>query len=881
MCKNSRIRQVLILTFTMLISWMLPLFGFGGIALPVVAASVDYPVQMMNIATKDSSKVLTENGTTDGSTLSVKALGSNLSPSWRFDRVGSDSNGTFFKICNVESGRLLTPQSYNVSAGANIIVYGSESKQSQHWYVIPVQNDHLGNNLYYKIVNYSDTSLALTQSSSGMTLASYTGDDNQLWLLNSDGLQGFAGYCSNDNTGNIKAADIGGLFGETVEVSTFADLKKYATSDTPYTIVVTKNISVTNLTTDSSGHYYCPEGRIYVHSNKTIIGSYSAHTLNNVQFCTSSNNGTGNNIIIKNFEMQHAEKSNGNDSIVVYFGSGQNLWVDHVTFTGHSAVNTQGDSLPDWDKFLACCYDADYCTVSDSSFGLHEYGLILGYPADDANSYNNYNNFPRMSLIGNKFNETVTRGPGLMRYGYFHSLNNYVNKFSMAYTVHSACKIFAENCSYENGGNVICDWNTVTYPGSYAESGSTFSGCGRTKIEGYATSCTWRPTTNYSYVSLTAANAKTYCTSYSDSQTSKGNWMYLRYATKGIPSAGYTESPSAPPRSAFKTIEAEDYDIESGTKNEDGTGETHVAYIENGDYICFNNVDFEDGARSFIAKVTGNASQIELHLDKISGTPAATINFDGSGGWSSWTELNANIPVISGTHTLYLVFKGGDGYLVNIDNFVFSKNINGRLIKNVSFTTANSSTCTLADNAAIGSPMFGDREFTFSALPDKLLGAEQILTACNDKGETGDIISFVAAEDITIYIVLDNRMEALPSFMSKYTKTEFTAVSSNDVTFELYKLEVNKGDNVTLGGNGQNYNVVNYSVLIMQTDKTVPGDVNDDGEFSIADVVLLQKWLLAVPGTTLPNWKAADLCEDNMLDVFDLCMMKQLLINKK
>lgn len=79
-----------------------------------------------------------------------------------------------------------------------------------------------------------------------MSLASYTGADNQLFLLNADGLQGFAGYCQDDNTGKVKAADIGGLFGEVVEVSTFADLKKYATADEPYTIVVTADLKVTS-----------------------------------------------------------------------------------------------------------------------------------------------------------------------------------------------------------------------------------------------------------------------------------------------------------------------------------------------------------------------------------------------------------------------------------------------------------------------------------------------------------------------------------------------------------------------------------------------------------------------------------------------------------
>ena len=62
--------------------------------------------------------------------------------------------------------------------------------------------------------------------------------------------------------------------------------------------------------------------------------------------------------------------------------------------------------------------------------------------------------------------------------------------------------------------------------------------------------------------------------------------------------------------------------------------------------------------------------------------------------------------------------------------------------------------------------------------------------------------------------------------------------------------------------------------------KRIKGDVNADGKFDTADVVLLQKWLLAVPDTKLKNPKAADLIDDNRLDVFDLCFMKKELISK-
>ncbi len=58
---------------------------------------------------------------------------------------------------------------------------------------------------------------------------------------------------------------------------------------------------------------------------------------------------------------------------------------------------------------------------------------------------------------------------------------------------------------------------------------------------------------------------------------------------------------------------------------------------------------------------------------------------------------------------------------------------------------------------------------------------------------------------------------------------------------------------------------------------SVKGDVNGDGEFGVADLVLMQKWVLSVPGTVLADWKAGDLCEDERLDAFDLAAMRKML----
>ncbi len=75
-----------------------------------------------------------------------------------------------------------------------------------------------------------------------------------------------------------------------------------------------------------------------------------------------------------------------------------------------------------------------------------------------------------------------------------------------------------------------------------------------------------------------------------------------------------------------------------------------------------------------------------------------------------------------------------------------------------------------------------------------------------------------------------------------------------------------------------NKNTLSTNRLHLVPTDTVVGDVNADGAFNIADAVLLQKWLLTVPDTHLADWKAVDFCNDNVLDVCDLCLMKRKLL---
>ena len=56
------------------------------------------------------------------------------------------------------------------------------------------------------------------------------------------------------------------------------------------------------------------------------------------------------------------------------------------------------------------------------------------------------------------------------------------------------------------------------------------------------------------------------------------------------------------------------------------------------------------------------------------------------------------------------------------------------------------------------------------------------------------------------------------------------------------------------------------------------GDLNGDSELSVADLLLLQKMLLAASDTKINKPEYADFNEDGIIDVFDLITLRKELI---
>ncbi|MDE6730218.1 MAG: leucine-rich repeat protein [Oscillospiraceae bacterium] len=121
----------------------------------------------------------------------------------------------------------------------------------------------------------------------------------------------------------------------------------------------------------------------------------------------------------------------------------------------------------------------------------------------------------------------------------------------------------------------------------------------------------------------------------------------------------------------------------------------------------------------------------------------------------------------------------------------------------------------------------------------------------------------------------------LPKSINAIGQSAFGYYISEQIDCEIMSCPV---ENFTIVGYknsvAETYAIENGFRFIALDADTVAGDVNADGSFGVSDVILLQKWLLAVPGTNLANWKAADFCEDGKLNIFDLCLMKKMLVKE-
>ncbi|MBQ8513899.1 MAG: dockerin type I repeat-containing protein [Ruminococcus sp.] len=188
----------------------------------------------------------------------------------------------------------------------------------------------------------------------------------------------------------------------------------------------------------------------------------------------------------------------------------------------------------------------------------------------------------------------------------------------------------------------------------------------------------------------------------------------------------------------------------------------------------------------------------------------------------------------------------------------------------------NAGEVTFKITTAVNDPFDGEREghFTIAKASGMTAKAPEPITVVSSETDTFDLNDIV--------------MDKEDCGTRTYTLGELTDENGILSEISLDGSVLTYTGNESAGGTAeqlvtittQNYEDV--TVTIQFTKEALPekikGDINADGVFSVADVVTLQKWLLCIPDAMLADWQSGDLCEDERIDVFDLCMMKRLLI---
>lgn len=316
---------------------------------------------------------------------------------------------------------------------------------------------------------------------------------------------------------------------------------------------------------------------------------------------------------------------------------------------------------------------------------------------------------------------------------------------------------------------------------------------------------------------------------------------------------------------------------------------TQDVKLPNGNYTMKTWVKSTGGQNSALIYVRGAGDDKIVNVNK---------------KMSNWTEITIdNINVTNGTVQIGIYSDANAGNWLMTDDFTLIGNgvvtppvtepdpiPDGKLIKSLTVNDSNNySDWSIQPELNNNTEVFGDRAFKFTSVPEKLVGAEWIRTACDSKKFQSDEASYIAGEDITAFVGLDTRVEPVPSWLSDWTKTDMTLVDDGNpiVTYQVYMKDYKSGDKVTLGAVNM-ANAVNYVAMAKEYDPNafkepvefIPGDMNDDKTVDCFDMVLMRRAVIESPEDERQKL-AADMDGDGKIAVNDAVLLQKFLLGIK
>jgi pectate lyase len=236
--------------------------------------------------------------------------------------------------------------------------------------------------------------------------------------------------------GNVPYTITGGSAGPTVTVTDEPNFKNYATSTSPYVILVPTTITMTRETSSAN----TPQ-TVNIESNKTIIGIGS-----NPGIVGGFNISNKSNIIIRNLNISYVDNTQGSsdpwtDGITMQSGT-HHVWVDHCNFFDSP------DGLCDPTKqsnYITISWCKFYYTSANTS--THHFTCLVGSSDTDYDDRGKLKETFHHNWWTTNCKERMPR----VRFGQVHVFNNYYSLLqSGGYCqgVGNECQIKVENNYY-------------------------------------------------------------------------------------------------------------------------------------------------------------------------------------------------------------------------------------------------------------------------------------------------------------------------------------------------------------------------------------------------------------------------------------------------
>jgi hypothetical protein len=131
---------------------------------------------------------------------------------------------------------------------------------------------------------------------------------------------------------------------------------------------------------------------------------------------------------------------------------------------------------------------------------------------------------------------------------------------------------------------------------------------------------------------------------------------------------------------AYAPLQAEAAAAQQGTQAEDTSDEgggKDVGYVNNGDWLRFDDVNFGDTpATKLVARVSSQSDsggRLEIRIDTPINQPVATLPMSNTGGWQNWQTRTADMSAVTGLHTVFVTFANDtDDEFMNVNYFSFA-----------------------------------------------------------------------------------------------------------------------------------------------------------------------------------------------------------------